>query len=159
MGKPYVKWEKYGCHPKLLTHRAAQNQHHPNRCDNGEQPGHGCGNDKNLIQRADRWGSSMRSLPHRRSGTLWSSRRSSSCTRRRHGLSGNRRWYGTWRTGRAAGRKRGQFNCRRGGRFGRQTDANGFFFGLNFAGFFFRRQHNARGSTWNVRRNLGHNVW
>ena len=63
------KREKYGCRTKLLIHRAAQNQHHPNRCDDDEQSGHCRGNDKNLIQRADRWNSSMRSLPHYRSGT------------------------------------------------------------------------------------------
>jgi len=69
MEKPYAKREKYGCRTQLLIHRAAQNQHHPNRCDDDEQSGHCRGNDKNLIQRADRWNSSMRSLPHYRSGT------------------------------------------------------------------------------------------
>ena len=47
-------------------------------------------------------------------------------------------------TGRSTGRQRRQLDCRRSGRLGRQVDTNGFFFGLNLAGFLFRRHGPSR---------------
>ena len=84
--------------------------------------------------------------------------------RRRGGRGGRRRSGATdgsgrraGRAGRSAGRQRRQLDGRRGGRLRRQIDADGFFFGLDLAGFFFRRRHGAAGRARNAWRNVGHN--
>ena len=73
-------WAKFSCvsvttsgeaihqktHPKtkrFLRGSSGRDKHHPNDSADREQSGHSCGNDKNLIQRTDRWrGSSTRNL-------------------------------------------------------------------------------------------------
>jgi len=64
--------------------------------------------------------------------------------------------HGAGSTGRTARRQRRQFDGWRGGWFRRQIDADGLFFGLDLAGFFFHRRHGAGGRARNVRRNISH---
>lgn len=84
-----------------------------------------------------------------RSGSLGHGRGAGPWGRRRgRGRSRRRRWRGRWsgrRSCRAAGRQSREFDCRRRRRFRWQIDTDGFFLGLDLAGFLLGRNGATRG--------------
>jgi hypothetical protein len=119
--------------------------HHPNRSPNGGQCDNGGGNGENGIQCADRghmgddgrrtrgrWRRGTRSGGRNRSSTAWpgSRRGRSRCRNANRGSASRSR--------RTTGRQRRQLDGRGSRRLGRQIDSDGFFLGLDFAGFLFR---------------------
>lgn len=151
-------------HPCLIFSEKRQDSRAASRNQCGKQNGNG----KNFIQCAD-CGSGYghgpmdcgsRSRARCRGGCAGGGMRCSGMSLSGSGgRSRSWRWHGTCRAGRTSWRQRRHFDCRCCGRFRRQIDADGFFFGLDLASFFFQRWHGASRCAGNVRRNVGHNVW